>query len=368
MSDLVLRAVTDAKEWNGLVRELPGADFRQGWEWGELRARSGWSATRLAVFEDMTCLAACSTLTRDLPVVGPVMYAPRGPIGRSDHPEALDRLVAAVVADARRRCAIALRISPPLGHGHVEAALARAGFLALAEDSTTWNTPRQTQAVDLTPDETTLLRAMRRRFREHVSSAPRRGLVVEPSVNDDDLRAFHTLLIATGRLKGIPVRDLAYYRAILELYAETRSALMLIARLGGRVVGGVLSVRFGDQMTMLHTSVRSGVTEAVRHGVAPLMFWELMRRAKRDGCVRLDLGGSGVKLPPQDTDLGWGVYRFKAGLGAHLDAGPPYRDLALAPARYRLLRMAERRMLPSLWRLASQVALVGAWCERSITA
>ncbi len=364
-----LRWMTDAKEWNALVQSFPGGEVRQGFEWGELCAARGWHPLRLGLFDGPRAVAACAVVTRSLPPVGSVMYAPRGPLWRAEEPAALTRLLEELHVAAWRHSAIFLRVSPGPDTGmDVEGALGRAGLVALDDESTTWNTARAAQTVDLTVPQAVLLQQMRRRFREHIASAARKGLVVESSTSESDLAKLHALLVSTGRRKCIPVRDFAHYRTLARLYGASGSLLLLIARLQGRMVGGILALRFGQRMTMLHTSVRFGITEGLKHGVAPVMFWDFIRRAKAAGCSVLDLGSSGVCFIPSERDSGWGVYRFKAGLGARLQAAPRYHDLVFRPTAYRVLRLGERQMMPQMWRIAAHAAGLSPWRLRRAAA
>jgi len=361
--------VTDAKEWNGLVQSFPGGEVRQGFEWGELCAARGWHSLRLALFDGPRAVAACAVLARSLPPVGSVMYAPRGPLWCAEEPAALTRLLEELHVAAWRHSAVFLRVSPGPDTGmEVEGALERAGLVALDDESTTWNTARAAQTVDLTVPEAALLQRMRRRFREHIASAARKALVVESSTSESDLATLHALLVSSGRQKSIPVRAFGHYRTLARLYGASGSLVLLIARAHGRMLGGILGVRFGRRMTMLHTSVRSGITEGLTHGVAPVMFWDFIRRAKASGCSVLDLGSSGVCLTPNESDSGWGVYRFKAGLGARLQAAPRYHDLVFRPTAYRLLRLGERQMMPRMWRIAAHAAVLAPWRLRRAAA
>jgi lipid II:glycine glycyltransferase (peptidoglycan interpeptide bridge formation enzyme) len=207
--------------------------------------------------------------------------------------------------------------------------------------------------LDLRADEKTLLGRVRKRMREYIAAAPRKGVIVEPSDREDDLLAFHTLMVNVGRIKGFPVRDLAYYRTLLRHYHGTGSAL-LVARAEGSIVGGLLAIHAGRQASMLYTSVRSNAADRVRHHVAPAITWEFVRRAREAGCEVADLGGSGVQLPPTEKDHGWGVYHFKAGLGCTLETFVPFRDLVLRPTLYRALRIVEARVLPQAWTLMAR--------------
>lgn len=351
---LVCRRVIDRAEWNGVVERFPAYDVRQGFEWGALRDEHGWPPTRLAVYRGDECLAACAVLTRAVPGLGAVIYAPRGPLFRTDEPEALDRLLAAMRHLGRERGAILVRMSPGVRMDDA-ACLASHGLVSLPEPWTTWNTPRYVQVLDLGPDDKALLGGMRRRMREYIAAAPRRGLVVEATSRDEDVRAFHALMVNVGRIKGFPVRDIGYYRSLMRHYGAAGACMLLIARTGDAIVGGLLSVRFGRRAYLLYTSVRGNAADAVRHHVAPAISWEFVRRARAEGCELADFGGSGVQLPPRETDAGWGVYRFKAGLGCRLETFVPFHDLVLRPTLYRAFRKLETKVLPPMWTLVARV-------------
>jgi lipid II:glycine glycyltransferase (peptidoglycan interpeptide bridge formation enzyme) len=352
-----VRRIDDRAEWNHLVQQFDAHDFRQGFEWGEVRRAQGWAPARFAVFQDGDCVAACALMCRSLPGLGAVLYAPRGPLFHVEEPEALARLLDTLRDFGATRRAIFLRMSPGIESRDTTAVacLARHGLVTLDEPWTTWNTPRYVQVLDLEADEQALRARVRRRMRGYISAAPRNGLCITASEREDDLPAFHALMVNAGRLKGFPVRDLAYYRALFRHYRLAGGITLLTARAGDAVVGGLLAVRFGSRAHVLYTSVRSGrpepnrSTAGMRHHVAPAISWEFVRRARAEGCTLADFGGSGVSIPPRETDAGWGVYHFKAGLGCTLETFVPFHDLVLRPALYQLVRLSEAKVLPKLW-------------------
>jgi lipid II:glycine glycyltransferase (peptidoglycan interpeptide bridge formation enzyme) len=192
-------------------------------------------------------------------------------------------------------------------------------------------------------------------MREYIAAAPRRGLVIEASRRDEDLVAFHALMVNVGRIKGFPVRDLAYYRALFRHYGAAGAITLLAARAGDAMVGGLVSIHAGRRAYLVYTSVRATAADQVKHHVAPAISWAFVQRAREAGCEILDFGGSGVQLPPTETDTGWGVYHFKAGLGCTIETFVPFRDLVLRPRLYRVLRVFEARVLPQAWTLAARV-------------
>ena len=352
-----VRRIVDGDQWNQIVQGFPAHDFKQGFEWGEVRSEQGWSPTRFAVVRDGECLAACAVVTRTMPGLGAIVYAPRGPLFRADEPAALDRLLDEVRRFGRGVGAVLVRLSPGIRMDDVRGnrVLESRRLVELSEPWTTWNTPRYVQVLRLDADERTLLSRVRRRMREYIASAPRKGLVIETSDHDDDLVAFHTLMVNVGRIKGFPVRNLGYYRALIRRYRAVGASTLLIARVGETIVGGLLAISFGRRAYLLYTSVRGSAPDHIRHHIAPAISWEFVRRARATGCEVADFGGSGVQIPPSEHDAGWGVYHFKAGLGCGLETFVPFRDLVLRPRLYRALRLVEAKVLPQAWMLMARV-------------
>lgn len=344
--------VEDRERWNAVVEALE-ADVRQGFEWGELRRRAGWLPVRIAVVSNDVPVAACALATRSLPGLGSVLYASRGPLVLPGCPEAARPLIEEIRRVARRLRAILIRVSPDVRAGEQTTLtpLARLGFRPLPDDFTAWNTPRVSQVLDLRPREEVLWQSVRRRFREYVRAAPRRGVVVASEDDERSLDDLYDLLVNVARLKNYPIRGLGYYRALFREYRAAGRVMLLVARVERVLAGGLLAIRLGRHSSMLYTSVRSEVGQTVKHHIAPALYWEYIRRARADGCEIADFGPSGVQLEPQETDPGYGVYRFKQGFGCVTATYAPFQDLVLRPALYRLFRLGERGALPLLWRL-----------------
>jgi lipid II:glycine glycyltransferase (peptidoglycan interpeptide bridge formation enzyme) len=347
--------VHDRERWNRIAEALD-ADVRQGFEWGELRRQAGWRPLRIALLDGDEPVAACALATCSVPALGSLMYAARGPLLRASSPDVIGALLAELRRVGRRLRAILLRISPDVRAEDQPqlAPLAGRGFRPIEDHFTTWNTPRLTQPLDLRPSEEELWHGVRRRFREYVRAAPRRAITVAAEDDEQALAGVYDLLVNVAQLKRFPIRGVGYYRALFREYRATGRVTLLVARVDGALAGGLLAIRLGRRSTMLYTSVRSEVGQTVKHHVAPALYWEYIRRARLEGCTVADFGPSGVALEPRATDAGYGVYRFKQGFGCAAVTFAPFHDLVFRPALYRLLRLGERGVLPSLWRLRAQ--------------
>jgi lipid II:glycine glycyltransferase (peptidoglycan interpeptide bridge formation enzyme) len=144
------------------------------------------------------------------------------------------------------------------------------------------------------------------------------------------------------------VRPLSRFEALWDAYVVRGDGVLLLADYQGALVGGLLGTRLGQRAYLQMTGVMR--TED-RIYAGALLYWEFIRWAKAAGCVHLDWGGSGTRFPPRETDLGYGLYQFKAGFGSDLHYCAPYHDLVFRPRLYRLARAFETSVLPRAWRL-----------------
>jgi lipid II:glycine glycyltransferase (peptidoglycan interpeptide bridge formation enzyme) len=352
----IVRRVDSREEWNGLAEQFADYDVHQGFEWGELRGTIGWRPVRLAVADGDRCLAACSLLSRRVPLAGAVFFAPRGPLFDASVPGGLGALVDAIRGEARRARAIFLRASPPISADDeaAVAALRAHGFLPLPDMARSWRT---TQVLDLRPSEVELWRQLYRA--DQVTTAARRGVRVDECHDERGLEQLHRLLVGVGGRRGFPVRSAEYVAEIVRQYGSKQ--LTLLASVDGDVVGGVLAIRGGDRMVMLY----SASNEAARKNHAGLaLYWELVRRSRALGCRWLDWGPSEVGVPPSETDPGWGVFRFKARFGSVQRTYPAPHDLVFRRATYRAVRAFETALIPRLVRAAAH-PLVGRLLRRA---
>lgn len=348
--------IRDRCVWNQLVLRLPSYDLEQGYEWGEVLREAGWSPHRYAIMDGENCMAAISIMALQVPGIGhSLLYASRGPMGQWQDEIEWSGLMTAIrrVADTTR--AIFLRVSPGVRReeSKLHEELLRRSFIQLPDDWTTWNAPRVVMTMSLDESEEELRRRIRKRFWNYISSAPRRGLSVRPATREEEVRAFHTSMVAMGREKNYPVRGVRYFEGLWQHYLSSGSGVLLLAERGGEPAGGLLGARFGRKAYMLYTSVRGAESSSHLHQ-GPLLYWEFIRWAKEAGCDSIDWAGSGTRFPPRPDDPGYGVYHFKLGFGSSLEYLTGYYDLVFRPGLYRAFRFAERRLLPSAWYLRAR--------------
>jgi lipid II:glycine glycyltransferase (peptidoglycan interpeptide bridge formation enzyme) len=306
--------------------------------WGDLKSRFGWSAERVALTDaSQTIVSGAQFLFRRLPFrLGRLAYIPRGPLVNWEDPSELAQTIAALDRIARSRGAVALTIEPDLRDAveHTEC-LTGADFIS----GVTTIQPRRTLLVDLTPDETAILAAMKSKTRYNIRLSARKGVTVRQGTVAD-VEVFNQLMTVTGDRKQFGVRSPAYYGASFDLFAPHDQVGLFLAEHQGEPLAGLMSFVLGPTAWYFH----GASSDRHRNLMASYAVqWAAMRWAKAKGCRTYDLWG----VPDEDEETLeagfkqrsnglWGVYRFKRGFGGRLARTVGAWDRVYSPLRYHL--------------------------------
>lgn len=147
-------------------------------------------------------------------------------------------------------------------------------------------------------DDETNLRGIPRKQRAMVRKGINNGLA---SHLDDDVETLYDLYARSVRNLGTPVFTKRLFRELKQTFGS--ACQVLIVTSGGTPVAGVMSFVDGDVIRPYY----GGGTAAAR-GLAAndFMYWEVMRRARLEGCRTFDFGRSKVAS---------GAYHFKKNWG-----------------------------------------------------
>jgi peptidoglycan pentaglycine glycine transferase (the first glycine) len=330
--------------WDRFVASHPQAHVLQTTPWGDLKSRFGWSAERVALAGPaQQFVSGAQILYRRLPFgLGRLAYIPKGPLVNWDNAPQANQTIAALDRAARTRGAITLTIEPDLPEApeHIDS-LTRAGFIP----GLTTIQPRRTVLVDLTPDEKTILGAMKSKTRYNIRLSARKGVTTRQGTVAD-IEIFNRLMTVTGERNQFGVRSPAYYRACFDLFARYDQVGLFLAEYQGEPLAGLMAFAFGPTAWYFH----GASSDRHRNLMAPYAIqWAAMRWAKTRGCTTYDLWG----IPDEDEetlearfaqrqDGLWGVYRFKRGFGGRLARTVGAWDRVYSPLRYRLYSWALR--------------------------
>ncbi len=362
--------VASPQEWRTALADLPAPHVLQSWEWGSLKAQTGWQAQRFLLPGDNdTPLAAFQYLWRQpIPKIPlRVGYVPKGPVVDWDDEVAVERTLAAVEECARRTGSLFVKIDPDVD----ETSLTGRRVVALLRARGWRYSPEQIQFKNtaVTPlfgdeqalDDQALMESFKSKWRYNVRLAGRRGLTVRLG-DESDLAAFYGLYAETGQRDGFLIRPFSYYADIWRAYlaAENQDEKRVNNPAGGALllaehpeengpVAGIFLLRYGKQAWYFY-----GASGEARRRDMPnyLLQWEGMRWAQSRDCTVYDWWGA--PTAPDDPEDGLqGVWRFKEGFGAELRQQIGAWDWSPTPVLWRLYQRAMPLLLNVMRRRAS---------------
>lgn len=351
MESYVLRPLDSSRqaEWDAFVAGHLRGHLLQSWGWGELKTGANWRPLRLAFCRqsDGEMVAAAQVLRRTafhLPArLGHLAYLPRGPLvdwsaTSADGTSLADLFLLKLRTYLRGQGAFALQIEPSLSADDPEASLAleilrRQGFHQTAPVQ-----PLRTIALDIRPDEETLLARMKEKWRYNVRLAARKGVEVRPANSLADVSAWYTLLQSTGQRDQFGIHTFDYYRKAWDIFVPRAQARLLLAYAGEELLAGIFVSCLGREAIYLY-----GASGNARRNLMPnyLLQWEAIRWARAAGAYFYDFWG--IPATDEPAEAMAGVYRFKSGWGGTTVTFPGNYQYDYHPLALRLANRLVRR-------------------------
>ncbi len=329
---VVAQVVTQAGAWDQSIERLEGS-LLQGWRWGELKSRHGWSPIRLLLTGGDQPLLAAQILFRRF---GPlsVAYVPRGPAVTDSTPATTAMLTMALDHVCKRRNAAIVFVEPDQG----SLPFPTGGTLGWSPSQAMFQ-PKRTIKVRVDQPDDALLQQMKPKTRYNVRLAERRGVTVRMGTLAD-VPGVYRLLRETAERNAFGIHSLEYYQDVLKTFGP--DAALFVAELDGDLAAAVVAIRQQREAVYMYGA---STAQHQRHMPAYLIQFEAMRWARESGCVWYDFWGiPDSDLPPAEAEDGngkqlnvrnglWGTYRFKQGFGGDVMSYPGvFERVYLRPA------------------------------------
>jgi peptidoglycan pentaglycine glycine transferase (the first glycine) len=338
----------DRAAWDAFVVSRSEGDPLQSWAWGDAHQGSAEEPVRCLVVDEQThaIRAVAQMLVRRSEAGRAVAYVPHGPVWDRDAPDA-DALLAALVADARRRAqrarAIVLKVDPRATHdGPVDSSvgttLQQLDFRRARHDL---QAPT-TRMVDLLDGGDQLVASWHADARRLSKRAEREGVTVDidRSGSADAIGDFHAILEATAERGDFRARSRPFLERAAKEFAATTGWYTVLARHAGGAIAGMALPRLGDRAYYLYGASLKEPELKHKYGAYAAMAGA-MRALASDGIRTLDMWGV---VEPDDTtaDPAWqGFSAFKRTFGGRPLRHPGTFDLVLDPFWYRLRDLRE---------------------------
>lgn len=360
----------ESNSWNFLISNLPNPHFLQTYEWGQVKAKYGWSPlytvwteNRFLVSSDPPavpdhCLAAALILKRQILRKGfaarlSILYSPKGPALDWSNEALRNRVLDDLQSLARKQGAVFLKMDPDvvLGIGipaSQEERMDHHGEMVISElKHRGWEYSfdqiqfRNTVLIDLNPSEEELLGRMKQKTRYNIRLAEKKGVTLRVGTKQD-LSVLYKMYAETSVRDRFVIRDEGYYRMVWESFMRSNAPTCepLIAEVDGEPVAAIFVFYFADRAYYVY-----GMSRNVHRDKMPtyLLQWEAIKRAKARGCSVYDLWGAPEVF--DETDSMWGVFRFKEGLGGQVVRTLGAWDFAPSPLWYKMYSEIIPRLL-----------------------
>ena len=307
------KEIQNPEQWNRFVRGQPEAQFLQSWEWGEFQHALHRPVVRFGVERDGKLVAAMQVLVRSHGFGIRSVSVYRGPIispavPLTEYTELHSRLMADLVALARRERATLVHVEPPV---HVASPAAQFYAEQQGLRSVPSDQPQMHWLLSLAPSVDALRSRLNPKTRYNINLAEKKGVMFNAQQRSDAVETFLTLTHATARRKHIHPHPDSYFRTLLETLASSGFAKLYIAELNGSVLVANIMIIFGDTASYVH----GASSDAARNVMAPhLLQWQQIVDAKAHGLLWYDFGG--IVPDTAVTNHPWyGISRFKRGFG-----------------------------------------------------
>lgn len=319
--------------FNQFIADFPTGDLMQSFEWGDLKAKSGWKPIRIIAKQDGLIVAVASLLRRDIPKTGRcILYAPRGPVWDSSNRELTLQLMAHLREVAVQQHAILLKIDPPvtIEQSADEANITASGFQQLNSGGFGGTQPKCVMQLDLTLPQEELLASFKEKWRYNIRLAARKGVTVDTNCTREQLPIFYELLKETCARDGFLVRSYSYFEQMWDLLVPAGMMRMALTFFEDKPLAGALAYIFGDRAMYTY-----GASSNEHRNVMPnhLMQWGLIQWAQNSGCKWYDFRGVSPKKGQGDAHLE-GLNRFKEGFNPRFVEYIGEYDMVLSPSWY----------------------------------
>lgn len=301
------------RQWTEIVSSFRDLSLVQTWEYGEAKSHTGpWKVERAIFVDGQQLVGAYQAMVRSIPYLGGgLVWINRGPLWQRQG--SLDisiflRLLKELRDYWVENQKMYLRIAPTAQQEMADANLfAQCGY-SLVDGIESWASAR----LDLSLPIEKLRSNLEQKWRNCLNKAERLELTCESGTNDDIFRGvldeYDEMLRERDLKVSAPPPFLIQLQACL---SEDRKLWGLIARQGGKGLGGVLIARYGQTCEYL----AGAFNESGRNvNAGNLLLWQAICQMKDLGYRWFDLGG----MHPVSTPKG--IFHFKSGVGAS-----PYR-------------------------------------------
>lgn len=320
-----IKEITSQSEWTTFFNEAGSPSFLHSWEWGEFQSKLGYKPMRLGVFEGND-LVAIALILKIKAKRGNMLFIPHGPLVNlkfeiHNLKSMLSDLLSYLKNIAQNEGYSFIRMAPIFQdskeHREMFSSLVFCTAPIYMHAERLW-------VLDITKDEDTLLKEMRKTTRYSIRKAEKEGVTVVKRTDEKALKEFQNLYNETAERENFTAYSPSYLAHEYHAFNQTGNANWFFAyEKDGKLTAAALidytkSTAFYHQGATLHSRIPTSY----------LLQWESIKEAKRRGCTHYNFWGT---LQAGRTPKNWGgLSLFKEGFGGYQVDYVPTQDLILS--------------------------------------
>ncbi len=354
------------ENWDGFLRQLPGAHHEQTSVWARFRRHFGWRPARWVAHRNGRVVGGVQVLIRKLPRVGEIGYIVRGPLCEAGQADVEEILVERITTYARKHRFVYQVIDLPYGSGTLAPALDREGYVLHPPGIPPSGLLKATLLLDIEPSPEILLKNMRTTVRQNIRTGEKAGFEMTLGTKED-LETFWSLMLVICRRRGsspTPANP-DFFDMLWDTGGSSGFVRLFILRLGEEIVSTAFAFAMGDTIRIWKVGWSGAHQNKFPNH---LMWWLIIKWARENGFRSLDfvrvdehdaeLLAKGEKRPEAFRD---GTTFFKMGFGGRLVMIPEARSQFFHPA----LRWASTPAMMRLFRSRIPQQLIRAFWSHS---
>ena len=304
----------DKKRYKEFLLKSDRCNFQQSLEWGNVKVN--WKKeVVLSEDENGNIRGSLCIWIRKIPIFGNLMYSARGPVCDITNKEVLKDIKDGTDMLAKKYKAFAIRMEPDIEKNNEEyRKIATELGYKIKDDSKDFKDeiqPRFVFRLDIkgkTKDE--LFQEFHQKTRYNVRLATKKGVVIKEG-NREDLKAFHNIMIETGKRDEFGIRSLDYFEKMYDELVPYDHMKLLLAYYNDEPIAGIIPIMYGNKVWYLY-----GASSNSHRNLMPnyLLQWTMIQEAVDRGAEMYDFRG--VAGVVDESHPQYGLYRFKKGFNA----------------------------------------------------
>lgn len=330
-----VKEIINKKEWEEFCLKCKDKTFTQSWNWGIFNESMGDKVWRFGIYNNNNLIAVFQII-KIIAKRGTFITLPMGPIIKENKEKSIKLALRKTKEIAKQEKADFIRWAPILENNEEN--------INLIKELKTNNAPihihpELTWELDISKDENTLLKEMRKTTRYLV----RQGLKNEDieiiqSTDPKDIEEFNNVYKVTVERHNFTPFSIKYLTKELNAFKDDNQILIFLAKYKGEVIASSMII-FWSKIGFYHQGASSQKYPKIP--ASYLMQWEAIKEAKKRECKKYNFWGIARDEEIKDKNHPWaGLTLFKKGFGGYNTEYIKTQDIGLT-FKYQLIRLFE---------------------------